>query len=73
MGEAVELDDNGNPKLPSASWVDAGENYLQDLSRHLNANSGVTACKAGIGGVLGVKDSIIAHILGKNRNYPSQM
>src|ERR1700678_2879948 len=67
-GDTVELDGNGNPKLPSASWVDAGENHLQDLSHHLNANSGVTACKDGIGGALGVKDSMIAHILGKNGN-----
>lgn len=29
-----------------------------------------TACKAGIGGVLGVKDSMIAHILGKNGRDP---
>ena len=63
MGEAVELDNNGNLKLPSAC-----ENHLQDLSHHLNANSGVTACKAGFGGILGVKDSMIAHILGENGN-----
>jgi hypothetical protein len=28
------------------------------------------ACKADVGGVLGVKDSMIAHILGKNSNNP---
>ncbi|RDB15234.1 hypothetical protein Hypma_004745, partial [Hypsizygus marmoreus] len=50
-GEVVELDDAGNPKLSSESWV-------------------VEACKAGVGGVLGVKDSMIAHILGKGGNSP---
>jgi hypothetical protein len=28
------------------------------------------ACKAGVGGVLGVKESMIAHILGKGSNSP---
>ncbi|RDB26063.1 hypothetical protein Hypma_006484 [Hypsizygus marmoreus] len=30
----------------------------------------IEACKSGIGGVLGVKDSMIAHILGKGHNSP---
>ena len=29
-----------------------------------------TACQENVGGVLGVKDSIIAHILGKNGQNP---
>jgi hypothetical protein len=36
----------------------------------LDANFHLTACKADVGGVLGVKDSMIAHILGKNGNNP---
>ena len=35
-------------------------------------NLHVTACKSDIGGVLGVKDSMIAHILGKNGSNPCQ-
>ena len=36
----------------------------------INANFYRTACKEGVGGVLGVKDSMIAHILGKNGHNP---
>ena len=36
--------------------------------KSLHANFHVIACKADVGGVLGVKDSMIAHILGKNGN-----
>jgi hypothetical protein len=38
--------------------------------KSLGANSNVIACKADVGGVLGVKDSKIAHILGKNSSNP---
>ena len=36
----------------------------------INVNVYQTACQEGVGGVLGVKDSMIAHILGKNGQNP---
>ena len=36
----------------------------------MDANFHVIACKADVGGILGVKDSMIAHILVKNGNNP---
>ncbi|KAF8964926.1 ribonuclease H-like domain-containing protein [Flammula alnicola] len=51
-GSIVELDDEGNSKLSSESWV-------------------VEACKADVGGVLGVKASMVAHILGGKNPCPN--
>ncbi|PPQ78441.1 hypothetical protein CVT25_011885 [Psilocybe cyanescens] len=54
MGAAIELDNDGNP-----------------ITLNLSSEAWVlAACDAGIGSVLGVKDSMIAHILGKSGNKP---
>ncbi|TFK58634.1 hypothetical protein BDN72DRAFT_781827 [Pluteus cervinus] len=50
-GSTIDLDDEGNPKLTSESWV-------------------IDACNEDVGGVLGVKKSMIAHILGPHGNKP---
>ena len=71
-GDIVELDDEGKPKLLSQSWVIEGN--LCVLNAHSLSNIKIIqygkACKKDIGGVLGVKDSMVAHILGKGGNSP---
>jgi hypothetical protein len=50
-------------------WLQVRITYI--LSRKsLGANFNAIACKADVSGVLGVKDSMIAHILGKNSSNP---
>jgi hypothetical protein len=34
-GEVVELDDDGNPRISSESWVVAGQNYLHSVLEEL--------------------------------------
>ena len=66
-GSTVELDDNGNPtKLSSESWVVAAKNNLPYVASVSNAKLSCKACKADVGGVLGVKDSMVAHISGRS-------
>ncbi|KAF8151389.1 hypothetical protein B0H34DRAFT_665164 [Crassisporium funariophilum] len=64
MGAALDLDNDGNPKLSGESWVIDGKSIDISLtSGFLNLH--LLAMKAGVGGVLGVKESMITHILGK--------
>lgn len=44
--------------------------WVMYLNTMAHADVGSEACKADIGGVLGVKESMIAHILGKGGNTP---
>lgn len=67
-GATVELDEDGEPKMSSEPWVVEGKHYSH--YHKICTNLYATACKADIGGVLGVNESMIAHILGKNGNNP---
>jgi hypothetical protein len=68
-GETIELDSNGTPVLSSQSWVIAGKQILT-VHRVPNTDKPLTACKADVGGMLGVKEPMLAHILGKGGNSP---
>jgi len=70
-GDILELDDEGTTHLLSQSWVIEGK-YCLLGARGLTYSSFCDgkACKKGIGGILGVKDSMVAHILGKGGNSP---
>ena len=69
-GDILELDDEGKAQL-SQSWVIEGKYHLLGARGLTNSSfCDGKACKKGIGGVLGVKDSMVAHILGKGGNSP---
>ena len=68
--DILELDDEGKTQL-SQSWIVEGKYCL--LGAQSPTNSSLCdgkACKKGIGGILRVKDSMVAHILGKGGNSP---
>ena len=66
IGAAIELDDDGSPKLSGESWVIEGESCKPFAFGFANLH--YSAMAARVGGVLGVKDSMVAHILGKGGN-----
>ncbi|KAF8151367.1 hypothetical protein B0H34DRAFT_678015 [Crassisporium funariophilum] len=67
MGAALDLDNDGSPKLSGESWVIDGKSIdISHTSGFLNLH--LSAMKAVVGGVLGVKDSMITQILGKGGN-----
>jgi hypothetical protein len=66
-GDTIALENEGNPQLLSQSWVIEG-NFTYLIHNIFVENR--TACKRDVGGVLGVKDPMVAHILGKGGKSP---